>query len=78
MSQNIDGGQYGYIVLKKNSIADGGFLLMSRTETEGGSNWVSKEGTEITPATDLSSIKLCTKFEKTDKDTEVTTAPDNN
>ena len=77
-NENIEGGQYGYIVLKKNSIDNGGFLLMARTETEGGSNWVSKDGTEITPETDLSSIKLCTKFEKVDQDNAVTTKPGDN
>ena len=78
MSENIPGGQYGYVVLKKNSIDNGGFLLMARTETEGGSNWVSKDGTEITMQTDLTTIKLCTKFQKVDNDNDVTTKPDTN
>lgn len=30
----ITGGQYGYMVLSKNSIPRGGFVLMSRSETE--------------------------------------------
>ena len=71
----IDGGQYGYIIMKKNAIDNGGFLLMARTETEGGSNWVSKDGTEITKDKDLSSIKLCTKFEKTSQEDQVTKEP---
>ena len=78
MLENIPGGQYGYVVLKKNSIDNGGFLLMARTETEGGSNWVSKDGTEITMQTDLTTIKLCTKFQKVDNDNDVTTKPDTN
>ena len=78
MSDNIKGGQYGYVVLKKNSIANGGFLLMARTETEGGSNWVRKDGTEITTDTDLTTLKLCTKFQKVENDTDVSTKPDDN
>lgn len=31
---DIDKGQYGYAIMKKNSIDKGGFLLMARSETE--------------------------------------------
>ena len=73
----IDGGQYGYKIMKKNSIEGGGFILMARTETEGGSNWVSKDGTEIAGDKDLSEIKICTKFQKVSQDAQVKDNPDN-
>lgn len=62
----IAGGQYGYMVLSKNSIPKGGFVLMARSETEWGSNWVMG-GTNvwaIANTTDLSTLKVCTKFTK--------------
>ena len=71
---DIDKGQYGYAIMKKNSIDKGGFLLMARSETEWGSNWIvldnakTKEQGMITTAgtnaTDLSEIKPCTKVLK--------------
>ena len=72
---DISNGQYGYAVMTKNSITKGGFLLMARTETEWGSNWIvlKDAGTDInkgaitvagTSATDLSDIKPCTKVLK--------------
>ena len=68
----IDGGQYGYKIMKKNSIAGGGFILMARTETEGGSNWIMVPGEDtatnkkgnISNDQDLSEIKVCTKVVK--------------
>ena len=75
--EKIGGGQYGYIIMKKNSIEGGGFLLMARTETEGGSNWVSKDGNEITKDKDLSEIKPCTKFQKVASMDNITN-PDSN
>ena len=70
----IDKGQYGYAIMKKNSIDKGGFLLMARSETEWGSNWIvldkaakKEQGKIITSgegATDLSDIKPCTKVVK--------------
>ena len=61
----IDGGQYGYKIMKKSSIEGGGFILMARTETEGGSNWIltSNKGSIANDA-DLSTLKVCTKFQK--------------
>ena len=71
---DIDKGQYGYAIMKKNSIDKGGFLLMARSETEWGSNWIVLDGAKtkeqgmITTvgqnATDLSDIKPCTKVVK--------------
>ena len=75
--ETIGGGQYGYKIMKKNSIEGGGFILMARTETEGGSNWVSKDGKEIAINKDLSDIKPCTKFQKVSQDNEVKDNPDN-
>ena len=67
----IPEGQYGYKIMKKNSIEGGGFILMARTETEGGSNWImvdkssqaTNKGT-IEGTADLSTLKVCTKFQK--------------
>ena len=61
----ITGGQYGYKIMKKSSIDGGGFILMARTETEGGSNWImaGNQG-QIADTDDLSTLKVCTKFEK--------------
>ena len=61
----ITEGQYGYKIMKKSSIDGGGFILMARTETEGGSNWimVGDKG-KIANDDDLSTLKVCTKFEK--------------
>jgi hypothetical protein len=63
------------MVTKKNNIANGGFILMARTETPGLSNWVvtttgtvaqntatlAKPGTdgEIGEGTDINQIKPC-------------------
>ena len=67
----ISEGQYGYKIMKKSSIEGGGFILMARTETEGGSNWImvdknsqaTNKGT-IEGTADLSTLKVCTKFQK--------------
>ena len=67
---------YAYMVTKRSSIKDGWFILMAKTETEWGSNWVwcgetNLEGWYITGGanggTDLADIKLCTKFTKWDE-----------
>ena len=63
---------YAYMVAYRSSIRDGWFILMAKTETEWGSNWVwCGNGSElvnwyITGGTDLWSVKLCTRFNKTD------------
>ena len=65
VAATITGGQYGYMVLTKNSIPNGWFMLMARSETEWGSNYVMTGGSDtLTKNTDLSSIKLCTRFTK--------------
>ena len=69
--ETIAEGQYGYKIMKKSSIDGGGFILMARTETEGGSNWImvdknsqaTNKGT-IDGTADLSTLKVCTKFQK--------------
>ena len=67
------------MVLPKNSIADGGFLLMARTETEGGSNWlVAGDNGKIATTTDLTTLKFCTKFEKVDAGKEAVNTNDGN
>lgn len=77
-STTISNGQYGYVVLSKNNIEKNGFLIMARSETEGGSNWVvAGEKGAIKPGkgtgtTDISTIKPCTSFEKVAAGSEAT------
>ena len=66
----ISGGQYGYIVTKRNGTKDGWFVLMAKTETEWNSNWVycswvNLTWWEILNDTDVRDIKLCTKVTQT-------------
>ena len=52
--------QYGYMLANKNSIPNGGFVLMARVETEGWANYLSwLDGLSW----DLKNFKACTKFE---------------
>ena len=37
-SQQLSGGQYEYMLIKKNGNAKGGFVVMAKTETPGGAN----------------------------------------
>ena len=62
---------YAYMVAYRSSIKDGWFILMAKTETEWGSNWVwcwttDLSGWYISGGTDLGWVKLCTRFEKWD------------
>lgn len=55
----IGSGQYGYIRMMKNTIRDGWYLLMARTETEWWSNFLST----IKVDKDLKNFGICTAFE---------------
>lgn len=61
---------YIYIVSKRNGVNDAWFVLMAKTEVEGGSNWVvckNAEGIDawyITTDTDLAKINRCQSFKK--------------
>ena len=51
-------GQYGYAMMKKNTIDDWWYVLAARTETEWGSNFLSS----ISLGDDISNFQICTKF----------------
>ena len=53
--------QYGYLIMKKNTIPSWGYILMARTETEWWSNFVD---TIRFTWDDLMNWKLCTRFEE--------------
>jgi hypothetical protein len=68
---------FAYMVSTKNSVLQGGFILMAKTETPGGSNWVvtitwgaqntNYTGGRLTPwtwtsNTDLKYVKPCQKI----------------
>lgn len=57
--KEIGSGQYGYMRMTKNTIRDGWYLLMARTETEWWSNFLST----IKVDKDLKSFQLCTSFD---------------
>lgn len=74
---DVDGnGQYVYITAKKNSITNGGIVLMARTQTEWGSNWIVKIDEDgelignslqewvITSKDEITKIALCKSFVK--------------
>ena len=73
---SITGGNYGYMVTKRNWIADWWFVLMAKTEVEWSSNWVvcmsgdtkptTLSGWKIASGTDLSKITTCSRITKTD------------
>ena len=54
---------YMYYPMKKNGSADNGFLLVSKTETEGWSNYVycgdSTQNVNLNWSTDVDNIKIC-------------------
>ncbi len=58
-NNTIEDGQYGYARMKKNTIKNGWYLLMARTETEWWSNFLST----IWVDEDLKKFKLCNGFE---------------
>ncbi len=70
---------YGYMVTKRNGIADGWFVLMAKTETEWWSNWVTCSGATsaqglskwfIPAGEDLKNVTTCqTLRKKTASDT---------
>ena len=61
-------GQYMYTPIFKNGFENGGFIIMSKTETENGSNFVFcgedslPNQFEIRTTTDFDTISLCTTF----------------
>ena len=57
-SDTIGSGQYGYLVVTKNTIPQGWYVLIARTETEWWSNYLST----ITSSWDLKDFKTCTSF----------------
>jgi hypothetical protein len=70
----ITWGQYGYIRVQKNTIPNGWYILMARTETEWWSNFLST----INVPTDLKDFSICTSFGEVGKGkcwTDVTTNP---
>lgn len=71
----IEAGNYGYMVTKRNWIADWGFVLMAKTEVEWSSNWVvcltggnlpinGLTGWLIASWTDLATITTCSRITK--------------
>jgi len=57
-------GQYGYFMMTKNSIPNGGYVLVARTETEWGTNFLNT----LTISWDLSNFKSCTSLKSVDVD----------
>ena len=54
----ITWGQYGYVRVEKNTIPNGWYILMARTETEWWSNFLST----INVPSDLKDFSICTSF----------------
>jgi len=69
-SHTYTGGEYGYMVSKRNGTDNAGFILMAKTEVEWWSNRVvcsganSLSGWKISVGQDLWQVKLCTSMEK--------------
>ena len=64
---SLEAWKYWYMVTKRNSVTDGWFVLMARTEVEWSSNWIVCDGaannrTACTTTTDA--LKNCWKFAK--------------
>ena len=57
-------GQYGYFMMKKNSIPNGGYVLVARTETEWWTNFLNT----LSISWDLSNFKSCTSLKSKDID----------
>jgi len=66
--KSLSWGQYGYFMMTKNSIPNGWYVLVARTETEWGTNFLSS----IPLSWDLSNFKACTTLKSTELDTECT------
>ncbi len=60
----LSGGEYGYFMMTKNSIPNGWYVLVARTETEWGTNFLSS----IPLSWDLSNFKACTSLKSKDLD----------
>lgn len=81
---SIDDWQYGYRIMKRNWVDNGGFVLIAKTEVEWWSNWVvCQSGStnantatwwDISKYTDLKSITTCTKFDYKEGETSCTVA----
>ena len=75
-STGLEMWKYGYMVTTRNSVADGWFVLMAKTEVEWSSNWVvcgddakSGYGTftgnwVFAEGNDLKHVVTCTEFDK--------------
>jgi hypothetical protein len=68
---SLSGWQYGYFMTKKNSIDNGGYVLVARTETEWGSNYLKT----FSFTWDMTNIKTCVTFKKSDEGCTTGTAP---
>jgi len=62
--KSLSWGQYGYFMMTKNSIPNGWYVLVARTETEWGTNFLSS----IPLSWDLSNLKTCTSLKSVDID----------
>ncbi len=73
--RTLSWGQYGYFMMTKNSIPNGWYVLVARTETEWGTNFLSS----IPLSWDLSNFKACTSLKSKDIDacTPSTSMPTN-
>ena len=60
----LSGWEYGYFMMTKNSIPNGWYVLVARTETEWGTNFLSSIGLNG----DLSNFKACTTLKNTEID----------
>ena len=79
--------QYGYMVTTRNSVADGWFVLMAKTEVEWSSNWVTciswsdssnktnnmKTYWKFTSWVDLRDVVLCSTFTKSTSECKMET-----
>ena len=66
----LSGGEYWYFAMTKNSIPNGWYVLVARTETEWGTNFLNT----IPISWDLSNFKACTTFKSSEIDSDCTTA----
>ena len=74
----ISNWDYGYMVTVRNSVSNGWFILMAKTEVEWSSNWIVCASNETSPSEgnkvldkwrikkdqDLKEVKTCTSFSK--------------
>lgn len=60
LTNPIDVWQYGYVSIRKWWLKDNGFVVIAKTETEGGSNRVANGDTGIiSSTTDYEDLQLC-------------------